>query len=1163
MNAHPMHIGTAGLKPPAGEVRGDYLTLGSERFYRIANYDRMDPFFMSIVSASNHWLFISSHGGLTAGRQNSNNALFPYYTEDKIHDNAGHTGSRTLLRVAGKGKRFLWEPFSHRCAALYDVSRSLYKNVYGNKLMFEEVNHDLDLVFRTTWSLSDRFGFVKHSELVNQGPEPARVEVLDGIENILPWGVIESFQNNYSCLGDAYKQNQLEGRTGLATYAFSSLPGDSAEPAEALRATVCWSTCPADRTRLLSSLQLDAFRRGDSLRAESRVCGRRGAYFVQETTELAPGAERDWLIVADVDYGLSEVASLKRTFAGAPDLKRLVGEDVEDGTRRLAAIVARADGLQTTGDRLGSAHHLANVLFNVMRGGVFESSYSIAPADLKDFVRAFNRKTWARQEAFLNGLGDEIELGRLLDDARSLGDPELLRLVFEYLPISFSRRHGDPSRPWNQFSINVKNRDGSKVLDYQGNWRDIFQNWEALCLSFPEYLESVISRFVNTTTADGYNPYRITRDGYDWEAPEPDEPWAHFGYWGDHQLIYLLKFLELSKKHHPGDLESMLHDRRFVYAEVPYDIKPYADLLADPRDSIAYSTDREARIAARVEAVGFDGRYLTDGSNEICRANLTEKLLVPLLAKVCNFVPGAGFWMNTQRPEWNDANNALAGFGASMVTLYYARRYVSFCLDLFASAEGKEVQLNEEVARWLEGTGRVLADHRQLLRRAGGAQDKQSDKIEDADRKALLDGLGRVAEEYRSELYANGLSGRSRVLAIDQLLDLLRLALEFFDQTIQLNQRDDGLYHAYNVLGISSQGVSVERLNAMLEGQVAALSSGALRAAEALSVLEALRQSEMYRSDQHSYLLYPDRVLPGFLDKNTIPAAQAERSELFKRLVADGNSDLVEEDVDGNLHWNSLFQNVRDVHKALERLRDLGYGQLIDQEAELVSEIFESVFEHQKFTGRSGTFYGYEGLGCIYWHMVSKLLLAVQECCLAADAGDDQAFGELAERYYDVRAGLGFNKSPEVYGAFPTDPYSHTPGYAGAKQPGMTGQVKEEILTRLGELGLSVSDGEVSFSPALLRKNEFLRAPEAFEYYDVAGEPQTLALDQGTLAFTYCQVPIVYRNSEESKLRLHLSDGTIRNLDGLALDKASSREIFRRSGKIVRVEVSLTPRLEG
>ncbi len=1152
MNDTPLQIGSAHLKTSARTVTGDYVRLGSERFYRIANYDRMNPFFMSVVSASNHWLFISSKGGLTAGRQDSNNALFPYYTEDKIHDNSDHTGSRTILRVIRQGDRFLWEPFGHDSGALYDLSRNLYKNVLGNKLMFEEVNHDLELVFRYTWTSSDRFGFVKHSELANAGSKPVSVEALDGIENILPWGLMQAFQNRYSCLGDAYKVNELEAETGLATYALSSIPGDSAQPAEALRATVCWSSTPPAATRLLSSLQLDTFRRGGAVRTEERVCGRRGAYFIQQSRELAPGEGHDWLIVADLAYGLCEVASL-RQLAGAEDSKSRVGDDVEEGTRRLAAIVARADGLQKTGDRMGSAHHVANVLFNVMRGGVFESAYSIPVADLKRFIRAFNRKTWARQEGFLNALGEQVELDRLLAEARSLGDPDFLRLLFEYLPISFSRRHGDPSRPWNQFSINVKNRDGSKVLDYQGNWRDIFQNWEALCLSFPGYLQSVISRFVNTTTADGYNPYRVTKQGYDWEVPEPDDPWAHFGYWGDHQLIYLLKFLELSREHHPGGLEDMLRDPRFVYADVPYDIKPYEDLLADPRNSIAYNTDREERIAARVEAVGFDGRYLTDRSGETCRANLAEKLLVPFLAKLCNFVPGAGFWMNTQRPEWNDANNALAGFGASMVTLYYARRYVSFCLELFGGAGLEEVQLNEEVAHWLEKARGALTDNRQLLRKG---------EVDDADRKTLLDALGPAAEEYRSRVYADGLRGQSRALAVDDLLAFLRLTLEFFDQTIQLNKRDDGLYHAYNVLGISPRGVSVQRLNAMLEGQVAALSSGALSAREALSVLRALRRSELYRADQHSYLLYPDRVLPRFLDRNTIPSAEAKRSRLLTRLVADANTDLIERDVEGHLHFHGLFRNVRDVQAALERLRDLGYGDLVDQESELVGEIFESVFEHKSFTGRSGTFYGYEGLGCIYWHMVSKLLLAVQECCLAARARDDEAFGELVECYYDVRAGLGFNKAPDVYGAFPTDPYSHTPGFAGARQPGMTGQVKEEILARLGELGLSVRDGRVSFSPVLLRRSEFLSGPRSFEYYDAAGAPQTLALDEQTLVFTYCQVPIVYRISAQPGLTLHLGDGTTRSLDGLALDQASSREIFQRSGKIVRVDASLTPGLE-
>ena len=72
----------------------------------------------------------------------------------------------------------------------------------------------------------------------------------------------------------------------------------------------------------------------------------------------------------------------------------------------------------------------------------------------------------------------------------------------------------------------------------------------------------------------------------------------------------------------------------------------------------------------------------------------------------------------------------------------------------------------------------------------------------------------------------------------------------------------------------------------------------------------------------------------------------------------------------------------------------------------------------------------------------------------------------------------------------------------------------------------------------------------------------TLELEQGTLAFTYCQVPIVYRLAEDEALKLHYSDGSTRILDGAHLDRESSNEIFRRSGRIVRVDVHTTRVLE-
>ena len=806
--------GASPIATSDAEVRGEWVTLGAERFYRIGNADRMPPFLMSLVSDSDLWMFVSSNGGLTAGRGDSDNALFPYSTEDKIEDNASNTGSRTIIWAERNGRRYVWEPFSKAGRGLYDTTVNLYKNVAGNKLVFEEVNRDLGLEFRSRWTMSDRFGFVKQSEIANTSASGVSLSVLDGVENLLPWGAGEEFHSRFSCLGDAYKQNELDEETGLGIYAFTSIPGDSPEPHEALRATVCWSTLPAAVPRLVSSAQLDVFRHGEPIRPETRVCGRRGAYFVHTSPTLGPEERTRWLIVADVSLGHVEIAELRRLLANTADMARMVDADVEEVTRNLETIVASADGLQLTGDTLGSAHHFSNVLFNVMRGGTFESSYRIPVDDLDDVVRSFNREVHERHRDFLASLGDEIDLPTLLDRVREQGDSRLLRIVHEYLPLSFSRRHGDPSRPWNRFSIEVKGRNGRRLLGYEGNWRDIFQNWDALCHSFPEFVENVICKFVNTSTADGYNPYRITGKGYEWEVPSPDEPWSNIGYWGDHQLIYLLKLLEMSRDYHPKRLNRLLTDDIFVYADVPYDLTAYADLLRDPKKSIVYNVDRERAILERESSFGLDGRYVPDRSGDICRANLAEKLLVPLLAKVSNFIPGAGFWMNTQRPEWNDANNALAGYGVSMVTLYYARRYVSFILDLFSSSGLDELVVNDEVEEWFRAVRQALEGNRAML---------AENDIGDAERKRLVDRLGAAAEAHRRTIYDGGFRGRRSEIAVDDLEGFFELLLQFFDRTIMLNRRDDGLYNAYNVMTATPDGISIGRLQEMLEGQVLSL----------------------------------------------------------------------------------------------------------------------------------------------------------------------------------------------------------------------------------------------------------------------------------------------------------------------------------------------------
>jgi len=553
-----------------------------------------------------------------------------------------------------------------------------------------------------------------------------------------------------------------------------------------------------------------------------------------------------------------------------------------------------------------------------------------------------------------------------------------------------------------------------------------------------------------------------------------------------------------------------------------------------------------------VEAVGSDGKLLWDSEDQVVMVNLSEKLLVILLSKWSNFIPGAGIWMNTQRPEWNDANNALVGYGVSMVTASYLRAYIAFCRELFSSSTHESVSLSEEVAVLLSRMTMAL-----------DVQMKDPDHmLTNRGMKACMDVFGEAGGDFRNAFYHKGFSGKKSQVGIGQVLGFFDQALRALDHTLRSNRRSNGLYHAYNLIKVEGNEVHLRRLYEMLEGQVAILSSGYLQVEEAIHLLDALKESQLFRKDQYSYILYPDRKLPSFMDKNILTEEEVNRSDLLKAMLEQSDMQIVVKDVRGVCHFHADFRNAGLLKKALEALPE-EYSPLVEKEKDLLLEIYEKLFDHQSFTGRSGTFYGYEGLGSIYWHMVSKLLLAVCEAYYKAAEGgaSPELLGRLVAHFYEIRAGIGLNKDPDVYGAFPTDPYSHTPGNRGAQQPGMTGQVKEDIIARWGELGVMIREGSIRFHPILLRSVEFLSEALEFVYLDVNGERNTIYLEKGSLGFTYCQVPVIYHLSKEHRIVVHLSDGTARQVAGLVLDQELSSRIFNRDGTIVRIEVWLSPAL--
>jgi len=122
----------------------------------------------------------------------------------------------------------------------------------------------------------------------------------------------------------------------------------------------------------------------------------------------------------------------------------------------------------------------------------------------------------------------------------------------------------------------------------------------------------------------------------------------------------------------------------------------------------------------------------------------------------------------------------------------------------------------------------------------------------------------------------------------------------------------------------------------------------------------------------------------------------------------------------------------------------------------------------------------------------------------------------------------------------------------------MTGQVKEEILTRLGELGVEVAHGRVAFRPRLLRASELVAGPATFEAVSHDGTPLPVAVPAGGLAFTLCQVPVVYsRTDGPAWIRVVNADGSSARRAGDSLDPSESRALLDRAGALARVEVGV------
>ena len=368
-------------------MQGAFFDEDGERWYRIDGADAQAPFFTTLASDSDLWAFVSTAGSLAAGRRDPEGSFLPYETVDKIHRRWQHTGPRTWIRLLDGERAELWQPFAPRLDAT-GGERSVWKNLSGTRLRLREAHASGRLVFEHEWSTAAELGLVRSARL--WAPHGSvDVQVLDGVLNLLPPGLSLQQVNQFSSLTDAYKWNESAAGGRLGLFTLYAKIWDRAEPKESFEALVAWFAGPPART-LLSAHQVEAFCRSGQVEPETLTRGRAGAFLLQFDATI-DAAGREWHQVIDSPRSQVQAFELCRWLEAGHGTPQQIREAVARNSEGVDSLLALADGLQSSGDAMAAAHHRANVLFNIMRGGVFVDGTRWERDDLLAFVRQRHR----------------------------------------------------------------------------------------------------------------------------------------------------------------------------------------------------------------------------------------------------------------------------------------------------------------------------------------------------------------------------------------------------------------------------------------------------------------------------------------------------------------------------------------------------------------------------------------------------------------------------------------------------------------------------------------------------------------------------------------------------------------------------------------------------
>ncbi|MDP4090077.1 MAG: cellobiose phosphorylase [Bacillota bacterium] len=721
------------------------------------------------------WSFYVNRGQCMGsfGVRDKNGTIMEFFPANLLYKNIELQGFRTFIKLNGE----VHEIFSS--LSKDDTSRRMA--IEKNLIWIEEVNNSLGIIARVTYFTMPGESFaaiVRKVEVENLGGGTKEIELLDGLTQILPFGIgNESYQS----------------MANLSRAWFGVFNMENNIPYYRLRATM-----------------------GDTVEIGEVNKGNFYLSFSSESEGLLP-------VIFDMDVIFGPNTSLTCPSAWDCNIEMLY-------RRKQVPVNKVSGGFTGIGVSLKEKFTLCTVIGHI-------ASEELINNRKADFNIEYIEKKEKEARELADSLVDDVRTKTssnlfdkyvsqcYLDNILRGGYPLFFNAGSKkHVYHVYSRKHGDTEREYNFFSL-----EPAFYSQGNGNFRDINQNRRNDVLFNPEVGDFNVKHFMNLIQIDGYNPLGVkgTTFSFDKEYKEKilemvlkdeeeienildrkftpgqlityisdkgiplkvsgeellKEVLAHSkqnfeaefgeGYWVDH-WTYNMDLIDTLLKVYPDKLQSFVfEDGTYRFFDSAARVLPRLDkyVLAGGkvRQYGSILEDEEKCHKLNISLKGTNWLRTQYGTGSIYETNLYVKLVSLALNKFVTMDPqGIGIEMEANKPGWNDAMNGLPGlFGSGVSETAELKRVVEFILQI-ASQFDEEVSIPVEIADLLTGTEQALTDH-------------YDGRLDDY---GYWDRTSGLREDYR-ERTRWGIDGREQNLASKEIMRIFQKIKDKIDKGLE------------------------------------------------------------------------------------------------------------------------------------------------------------------------------------------------------------------------------------------------------------------------------------------------------------------------------------------------------------------------------------------